>query len=286
MAKYPGFSILYEVGSRKELAQSYGVSERTIYRWLNKARAETGAKKDKPRRPRQSTLENFTGTRKELAKKYGVSERTVYRWLNKAREQGADIASRSTVSAYPGINILDESGSNRQIAKKYGVSEATIRRWKKKAAAGMPEEIFTEDQLPQEIFTDDQLPQEIFTEDQLPEEIITEEEDTGETDKQDFTDQYKQDLQDLTQMLHEYDQLNADSLFWDIPADEKLKYLDAYIMYQDDQNHTMFYDPEIHDFNYSPDFVATINIWGDEFESWLRREKGLEDFGSDWLDNL
>ena len=40
MAKYPGMQILYEVGTRKELAASYGVSERTVYRWLNRAAAE------------------------------------------------------------------------------------------------------------------------------------------------------------------------------------------------------------------------------------------------------
>lgn len=298
--KYPGSQILYEVGTRKELAESYGVSERTIYRWINKAAKESGIKIQKPRRPRLSTLENFSGTRAQLAKKYGVSERTVYRWLDAAKSKGANIPSRAQKSKYPGSLILGAEGTRRQLAQSFGVSTSTIDRWRKKAKEEiskglpeevitpdmLPEEIITPDMLPQEIFTDDQLPQEVFTPDQLPEEIVFDEEDTGETDKGEFTDQYKQDIQDLTNMLQEYDQLNADSLFWDIPADEKLKYLDAYIMYQDDQNHTMFYDPEIHDFNYSPDFVSTINIWGDEFESWLRREKGLEDFGADWLDEL
>lgn len=297
--KYPGIQILYEVGSRKDIAESYGVSERTIYRWLNKATKESGVKMSKPRRPRLSTLENFSGTRAQLAQKYGVSERTVYRWLDAARAKGANIPSRAQRSKYPGSMILSADGTRRQLAQSFGVSTSTIDRWKKKAREEiskglpeeiitpdmLPEEIITPDMLPQEIFTPDQLPQEIFTPDQLPEEIVFDDEDTGET-KEDFTDQYKEDLQNLTEMLRDYEQISADSLFWDIPADEKLKYLDAYIMYQDDQNHTMFYDPEIHDFNYSPDFVATINIWGDEFESWLRREKGLEDFGADWLNDL
>lgn len=277
MATYPGSSILYEIGSRKELAQSYGVSERTIYRWLNKARAETGAKKDKPRRPKQSTLENFTGTRKELAKKYGVSERTVYRWLNKAREQGADIASRATASAYPGINILDESGSNRQIAKKYGVSEATIRRWKKKASAGMPEEVFTEDQLPEEVFTEDQLPEEIFTDDQLPEEIII---------KEPGSEEPKSAEEEIINLLFEHEQLSEDSIFRQFNPAKQQEYISAYIRYQYEMDPGQFYNPKIHDFDFSPDFVSTINMWGDEFETWLTRMEELDEFGSDWVDNI
>lgn len=277
MTKYPGFSILYEVSSRKELAQSYGVSERTIYRWLNKARAETGAKKDRPRRPRQSTLENFQGTRKELAKKYGVSERTVYRWLNRAREQGADISPRTTVSAYPGINILNESGSNRQIAKKYNVSESTIRRWKKRAAAGMPEEIFTEDQLPQEIFTEDQLPQEIFTEDQLPEEIIIEEPGSEEP---------KSAEEEIINLLFNNDQLLEDSIFRQFNPAKQQEYISSYIRYQYEMDPGQFYNSNIHDFDFSPDFVSTINMWGDDFETWLLRMEQLEDFGSDWVDSI
>ena len=109
----------------------------------------------------------------------------------------------------------------------------------------------------------------------LPEEIITEPE-------QDYVD----DLQILSELLFNNELLNDNSIFWDIPASDKLKFLDAYIMYQDDQNHTLFYNHETHDFDYSPDFVSSINIWGDEFETWLRREKGLEDFGTDWLDDL
>ena len=65
MAKYPGSFIINEVGTRKELAGLYGVSERTIYRWLNKAAKESGMKPAaKSKRPRLSTLEKFKGTRK------------------------------------------------------------------------------------------------------------------------------------------------------------------------------------------------------------------------------
>ena len=287
MAKYPGFSILYEVGSRKELAQSYGVSERTIYRWLNKARAETGAKKDRPRRPRQSTLENFQGTRKELAKKYGVSERTVYRWLNKARKQGADITSRAKASAYPGINILDEQGSNRQIAKKYNVTESTIRRWKKRAAAGMPEEIFTEDQLPQEVFTEDQLPREVFTEDQLPEEIIIEEPGSEEQEYEEpGSEEPKSAEEEIINLLFNNDQILEDSIFRQFSPIKQQEYISSYIRYQYEMDPGQFYNSNIHDFDFTPDFVSTINMWGDEFETWLTRMEELDDFGSDWVDSI
>lgn len=277
MANYPGFSILYEVGSRKELAQSYGVSERTIYRWLNKARAETGAKKDKPRRPRQSTLENFQGTRKELAKKYGVSERTVYRWLNKAREKGADITSRAKGSAYPGINILDESGSNRQIAKKYNVSESTIRRWKKRAAAGMPEEIFTEDQLPQEIFTEDQLPEEIIIEEPGSEESEYEEPGSEEP---------KSAEEEIINLLFDNEQIAEDSIFKQFSPAKQQEYISSYIRYQYEMDPGQFYNSKTHDFDFTPEFVSTINMWGDEFETWLTRMEDLDEFGADWVDNI
>ena len=164
-SKYPGIQILYEVGTRQELAQSYGVSERTMYRWLNKAKAQT---KERQEYPGAGPIARFKGTRKELAEKYNISERTAYRWLKKARESGADIPSRQAKSKYPGTAILDERGTNKNIGDRYGVSEATIRRWKNRArsdaeAAGMPTEILTPDQLPQEIFTPDQLPEEIIT---------------------------------------------------------------------------------------------------------------------------
>ena len=277
MAKYPGIQILYEIGSKKELAASYGVSERTLYRWLAKARQETGEKVAKPRRPRQSTLENFKGTRAELAKKYGVSERTVYRWLNKAKEKGADITSRAKASKYPGTDILNESGTNRQIGERYGVSETTIRRWKKRAAAGMPEEIYAPEDLPQEIYTPDQLPEEIFTTEELPEEITFDEE-PEEPDQEGKTGTAL-----MADLLNEYNQLNDDSQFNSLSEAEKISYLDAYIMYQSDQDRGQFYNSETHDFDYSPEYVSTLNIWGDEFETWLSREKSLEDFGTDWI---
>ena len=112
--KYPGAFILNEYGTNKELSKIYGVSERTIYRWKSKAKAETGARSKKPTRPRASTLQKFKGTRKELAKKYGVSERTAYRWLEQAKQKGYEIESRQKKAKYPGMEILEIEGTNKE----------------------------------------------------------------------------------------------------------------------------------------------------------------------------
>lgn len=283
-SKYPGISILYEVGTRKELAQSYGVSERTLYRWLNKAKAESGERQEYPGAAR---IAQFKGTRKELAKKYNISERTAYRWINKAKEQGANIPSRINKSRYPGPELFYQYGTNKELADEYGVSESTIRRWKARARSElesidpmatanaadllgeMPEEITDLPEMPEEIFTDDQPGQE-----------ETSQEETSQEEKEDPTTALLFDL------LKSTDQLVEDSLFYGLERKTQLSFLNAYVQYQDDQNHKLFYDPEIHDFNYTPEFVSTINIWGDEFETWIRRELDLEDFSSDWIDNI
>lgn len=292
MTNYPGISILSEIGSRKELAESYGVSERTIYRWLNKAQNESGFKPKKPRRPRLSTLENFAGTRAELAKRYGVSERTVYRWINKARTQGASIPSRSQASRYPGTMILSDNGTRGQLAQAYGVSKSTIDRWKKRAkielSQQLPEEIFTPDQLPEEIFTPDQLPEEIITPDMLPEEIITPEDIEEEYDPNAFPEEIiteePDDIHTLIDMILDSDSLVENSVFHTFDVAKQADLLRAYIEYQSDQNPGQFYNSEIHDFDYSPEFISTINIWGDEFENWLDRMENLKAFGDIWLD--
>lgn len=280
MNKYIGTHILHEVGTNKELASVYGVSERTIYRWKAKARAETGEKIKKPRRPRQSTLENFQGTRKELAKKYGVSERTAYRWLEKARTQGADIPSRRNKTKYPGTAILEETGSNSKIGDRYGVSESTIRRWKQKArqereAAGLPEEIFTEDQLPQEIFTLDQLPEEITFED---EEFESEPE--LEFEGKTFEDATQQNLYDITtRLLNPDNELITDgSIFRKLSLEEQMDYIDMYLQYQYELDEHQFYNPETHKMDFSPEFVSNINIWGEEFEDWAQKQHDYGEF--------
>lgn len=163
MTKYPGAFIINEVGSRKDLASIYGVSERTIYRWLNKAVKESGLLRPKrSKRPKDSTLLKFKGTRKQLAKKYDVSERTIYRWLKKTapgmdgsglniRTANNDIIKPSVKGKapdpkkarkkkkrrkrvpYPGEGILDQQGTLKELAAFYGVSPSTISRWKRRA---------------------------------------------------------------------------------------------------------------------------------------------------------
>ena len=76
-------------GTRKQLAAKYGVSERTAYRWINKARAQGAnipSKANKSRYPGEQILYEV-GTNKELAQSYGVSPRTVSRWKKKARDK-------------------------------------------------------------------------------------------------------------------------------------------------------------------------------------------------------
>lgn len=144
MAKYPGSFIINEVGTRKELADIYGVSERTIYRWLDRAGKESGlSPKPKQRRPRLSTLENFKGTRKELARKYGVSERTAYRWLEKAKKQGASITPRAKKTKYPGAQVIqnilqNEAVTNKEIANRFDVPVNTVRSWIRRAKMELP----------------------------------------------------------------------------------------------------------------------------------------------------
>ena len=47
-SKYPGIKLLNEIGTKKDIAAAYGVSERTIYRWQNKAKAESCERQQYP----------------------------------------------------------------------------------------------------------------------------------------------------------------------------------------------------------------------------------------------
>jgi transposase len=267
MAKYPGFAILHEVGTRKEMAQAYGVSERTIYRWLAKAAKESGTA-PKMKFPGADKIAAFKGTRKQLAAKYNISERTAYRWVNKAKAAGADIPSRAVKSKYPGTMILNEVGTNKDLAAAYNVSPRTISRWKKKAqeeelTKGLPEEIITE-------------PEEQLGE--FPEEIITEEPETEEPDidfeGREFEDKNQQNLYDITERLLNPDNelIPDDSIFKTLSIDEQMDYIDMYLQYQYELDEHQFYNPETHKMDFSPDFVSNINIWGEEFEDWAQKQ--------------
>lgn len=280
--KYPGDFILNEIGSNKELAKSYGVSERTIYRWKNKARIETGERKKKPTRPRLKTLETFKGTRKQLAKKYGVSERTAYRWLKQAREQGADISSRQKPSKYPGIGILDEDGTNKELAAKYNVSESTIKRWKRRALSEDIVEIIApeipEPKQPEQLDFFDEIINNEPIEPPIEEPFeVPDIEDLVEVEElPEYSDAYKQQLDDIINMLDNANLINNDSVFNNLDDELKQIYINDYIQYQWDENPYQFNqsppdDPNGPDIS-DPEKISNINIWGSEFETWLKNQ--------------
>lgn len=295
MAKYPGSFFINEVGTRKDLANIYGVSERTIYRWLNKAAEESGLspKISKKRHPRPETLINFKGTRKALAKKYNVSERTAYRWLKKAREDGAAIPSRRRPSRYPGSEILTPDKTIKELSIEYDVSERTISRWKRKARqeqAAAKEEPQPQPATPQpaeDIGEPWEVPEPEEIEDigepwEVPEP--EQPEDAGEPwevpedideDLQDLNLTAKEidDLSSIADMITELDLLSDYSMFNDFSFKDKIKYLNEYIMWQMDHNPDYFYDKETGEFRTDPDWLSEVNIWGDEFETWLVEQR-------------
>ena len=268
-SKYPGIQILYEVGTRQELAQSYGVSERTMYRWLNKAKAQT-----------KERLARFKGTRKELAAKYNISERTAYRWLKKARESGADIPSRQAKSKYPGMAILDERGTNKSIGDRYGVSEATIRRWKNRAqseveAAGMPEEFISEDigDILEGPATDEA--ESILGED-LDDLLGEQPEEYKDYDT--FTN-----VGDLVEDVINMDVLSPDSEFLNLDPTVQREYMYAYIKYQSQHNKDLYYWVEKVGMSDIPsEDIASLNIWGDSFETFVQEQIALDEYSERW----
>lgn len=295
MSKYPGSFIINEVGGAGDLATIYGVSERTIYRWLNKAAKESGIKPHKKHKtPRPSTLVKFKGTRKQLAKKYGVSESTVYRWIKKAKAGGTDIPSRRQGSKYPGANILKLEGTNKELAKKYGVSERTISRWKRRArleqaAEDHRQRATREPETPKQATFEDIIEQPEIEEPwevPPPDEEIEEpwevpEPDLYEINAQEYTGDNEeigqnlaQDLGVITGMLYDNDLLIQDSIFNDLTWNEKIEALNKYIEKCIDDDPELFYNKENGEYmDTSPEFVATINIWGEQFEQWLIEQR-------------
>lgn len=276
-SKYPGFQILYEVAdTRADLAQSYRVSERTIYRWLARAAKESG-EKTKPNYPGAKRLTSFKGTRAQMAKKFGVSERTIYRWLNKAREQGNQIPSRVQQSKNPGISILDEHGTNRNIAEKYGVSTRTVQRWKQEAREKVKKQEPAEplSEYPEEIITEEPIPE-------MPEEVVFEDEEPelGEMPEEIFTEDQMDPIEGLINIVLEHEELLADtSIFRTLTPSEQQAYMEFYIQYQYDMDEHQFYNEETHKMDFSPDFVSTLNIWGEEFEDWVTKQYEYSVYG-------
>ena len=273
-SKYPGIQILYEVGTRQELAQSYGVSERTMYRWLNKAKSQT---KERQEYPGAGPIARFKGTRKELAAKYNISERTAYRWLKKARESGADIPSRQAKSKYPGTAILDERGTNKSIGNRYGVSEATIRRWKNRAlteevAIGIPPVPIGE--IPQEEFGPEE-PESVLGEDL--EDLLGEEPEEYK-DYDTFTN-----VGDLVDDVINMDVLSPNSVFLDLDPTVQREYMYAYIKYQSQHNKDLYYWVEKVGMSDIPsEDIASLNIWGDSFETFVQEQIALDKYSERW----
>lgn len=298
MAKYPGSFIINEVGTRKELASIYGVSERTIYRWLNKAAKESGLspKVGKKTHPRDTTLANFKGTRKQLARKYGVSERTAYRWLEKAKARGTEIPSRRSESKYPGQTILSVSGTNKDIADVYGVSPSTVSKWKSKARRERAAELHQGEPIPPETQQEEDIgepwevpePEDIGEPWEVPE---PDQDDIGEpwevTDNPIVDDEWTTaNLAQIADLLSWGDDpiLGSDSLYYDIPEDMRLAYINAYLNYQYGADEHQFYDEQAHVMIYDPDDpsitkphgIANLDIWGDDFNEWLSWQKEAE----------
>lgn len=312
-SKYPGEVILYEYGTRQELANIYGVSERTIYRWINKAGKSAGIQPKKQTKPRPATLAGFKGTRKQLAQKYNVSERTVYRWMNAARLNGYEIEQRAKHSNYPGMSILQEPGSNKKLADKYNVSTRTISRWKNKARqdAGLPdlrktkqwkknkngayeyigdeaafekqiEEAYNPDNIlepPEEVIDsfDYEEPIESPFEDTFDEpfEVEDAEEYTGADE--DLKGRLGKDLGMLNALIYDKDLLVEGSAFNGLNYNQKIEYLNKYIGWQFEQNQWRFYNQSTHEFDTSPEFVSNVDMWGDEFEGWLAEQQIIEE---------
>lgn len=267
MAKYPGSQIAFEYGTNAEIAKSYGVSERTVYRWKSKARSEIGIKKSGSKKPSIKQVSKFKGTRKELAAKYGISERTAYRWLAKAKEQGLEV-SRKNTARYPGLGA-DLEGKLKDVAEKYGVSERTISRWKKR------QEVETQDL--EEVLSPDNIPEEFQPSAEAVEQpYVDEPNQEFEEDISDLEENLSKEtidnLRGISDILDNEDLLVEGSIFHTLTNKEKLQYLDAYIQYQYDLDEHQFYNEAEHTMDFSPDFLSTINIWGEEFEEWAQKQ--------------
>lgn len=303
MAKYPGSFILNEIGTRKEIAGLYGVSERTIYRWLNKAAKESGiTPKPKKSMPAPHALASFKGTRKQLAAKYGVSERTAYRWLAKARSSSnipSGSLNRVKTSKYPGTNILNIPGKIKDLADQFGVSERTISRWRHRArleeAATRPEQQPPRQEQPRqqtfEEFTEEayhpenlieppevEQPETVFEEPiEAPEiEDIGEPWEVPETPEPIFEDlgltpELVDDLRTIGEIIIDEDLLLQNSIFISLSDTDKVIYMSAYIQYQLDKNPYLFYNKKTGEIvDTSPEHLMELNIWGNEFESFIQ----------------
>ena len=308
MAKYPGAFIINEVGTRKDLATVYGVSERTIYRWLSKASKESGlTPKAKATRPRPSTLINFKGTRNQLAKKYGVSERTAYRWIASAKAKGTQIPSRQNRSKYPGaetiVNLITTRAlTNKQIGEEFDVTPSTAGRWvrraklesgtllpdlrktgqwklRRKGGWSRYEYIGDEAAFEQDIEGAYEPENMIEPPEFEPEEVFEEpiEDTAAAEDFSEFDEWELSNLNEIISALHD-SVLTDDHLFNTLTPLEQARYIDAYLKWQYGKDEHQFYDESTHRMMYDPDspettspaFISNLDLWGEDFDDWLQ----------------
>ncbi len=219
-------------GTRKQLAKRYGVSERTVYRWIAAAKekgTEIESREKRSKYPGPAILDE-PGTNKEIAGRYGVSPRTIQRWR-----------SRALLESRPWE--VPEYNPEEKVAKQWGEPE-TEEPWE------VPE---PETEEPWEI------PE--------PEEPPIYDEYTGQKD---FSDGLLDDLKALTNLVIDNDLLvGSGSLWFTLNYNEKIEILNEYIEKRVTEDPELFYNEETGEVDMSPEFVSTVNIWGSQFEKFL-----------------
>ena len=96
----------------------------------------------------------------------------------------------------------------------------------------------------------------------------------------DYSDTVIEQLNDIGNMLSDFDLLNEGSKFFELSDEMKNIYLNEYIQYQWDLNPYQFNqsppdDPNGPDIS-DPEKIANIDIWGDEFETWLSNKMEVD----------
>ena len=100
---------------------------------------------------------------------------------------------------------------------------------------------------------------------------VTEVEDISDLEEN-LSKETLDNLRGISDILDNEDLLVDGSIFHNLTTKEKLQYLDAYIQYQYDLDEHQFYNEAEHTMDFSPDFLSTINIWGEEFEEWAQKQ--------------
>ena len=158
------------------------------------------------------------------------------------------------------MEILEQDGTNKELAERYNVSERTIARWKRRARAEQAEE------EPFEVLPPEEQPEEQGT--PSPEEDFYN--DVFGDEDEEFEE--KDPIQDIYDILNEYELIDKDSPFHVLPPETQKRYLLEYIMFQHDENpwkwYEVFGDNELH--LDDPNGLSMLNIWNEEFDNWVK----------------